>query len=186
MATPVTGLRMGGAFDLLDVHNTGGETWTLAGYASFQATEKLSFHARGEYLRDRGDQKKFDFPGFFAPDKTLGVTATAQYDLWQNVISRLELRWDHSLTGDAAFGDERLASQERLDARWQYYLQVLTVSKNHSTPSGLFGRGFYFAGLEMPYPRSGRRGCLSAEHSAAVRQRWPGNATRGHLCPVLR
>jgi hypothetical protein len=112
MATPVTGLRMGAAFDLLNVHNTDGETWTVAGYASYQATEKLSFHARGEYLRDRGDQKLFNFPatpgdynGFYAPDKTLGVTATAQYDLWQNVISRVELRWDHSLTGDPAFGE---------------------------------------------------------------------------------
>jgi hypothetical protein len=27
-----------------------------------------------------------------------------QYDLWKNVISRLELRWDHSLSGREAFG----------------------------------------------------------------------------------
>ena len=31
-------------------------------------------------------------------------TATAQYDLWKNVISRVELRWDHSLSGQGTWG----------------------------------------------------------------------------------
>ncbi len=111
LATPVTGLRMGASFDLLDVRDVSGETWTLGGYASFQATEKLSFHARAEYVRDRGNQKFFqsydeDTAEMLStlPGKTLGFTATAQYDLWKNVISRLELRWDHSLSGEDAFG----------------------------------------------------------------------------------
>lgn len=101
LATPVTGLRLGGALDVLDVHNNGGETWSVAGYASFQATEKLSLHARGEYIRDRGDQQVFFGPSI---DKVMAWTATAQYDLWENVISRLELRWDHSLSGQEVFG----------------------------------------------------------------------------------
>lgn len=111
VATPVTGLRLGAALDVLDVQNTGGETWTLAGYATMQATEKLSLHLRGEYLKDRGDQKYFTAydagTGTFyatSPDEVLAITATAQYDLWKNVISRLELRWDHALTGDGIYG----------------------------------------------------------------------------------
>ena len=32
------------------------------------------------------------------------ITATAQYDLWKNVVSRLELRWDHSLSGEGVWG----------------------------------------------------------------------------------
>ncbi len=130
VATPVTGLRFGAAFDYLDVHNgnnyyyypnganysgsaRGGETWSLAGYASFQATEKLSFHARVEYLRDRGNQKFFTYDNYsyhddgnyaYNPDKVLAMTFTAQYDLWKNVISRLELRWDHSLTDQGGYG----------------------------------------------------------------------------------
>lgn len=109
VATPVTGLRLGGAFDYMDVHNTSGETWSLAGYASYQATEKLSLHFRGEYLRDRGEQKFFttDFTDPAAstnPDKVLALTATAQYDLWKNVISRVEFRWDHSLSGQQVWG----------------------------------------------------------------------------------
>ena len=96
------------------VHHFDGETWSVAGYASYQATEKLSFHFRGEYLRDRGEQKFFSFVnsdtsgdvtfGSTNPDRGLALTATAQYDLWKNVISRLELRWDHSLSGEQAWG----------------------------------------------------------------------------------
>ena len=118
LATPVTGLRLGAAFDYLDVQNVGGgETWSVAGYASFQATEKLSFHARAEYLRDRGQQKFFTTnpsdPGSSTnPDRALGLTATAQYDLWKNVVSRLELRWDHSLSGQRTWGPTRTNPDE--------------------------------------------------------------------------
>ena len=38
------------------------------------------------------------------PDRALALTATAQYDLWKNVISRVELRWDHSLSGERTWG----------------------------------------------------------------------------------
>ncbi len=32
------------------------------------------------------------------------VTATAQYDLWKNVLSRIEFRWDHVEHGNAFGG----------------------------------------------------------------------------------
>ena len=38
--------------------------------------------------------------------KVLSLTGTVQYDLWKNVISRLELRWDHSLGGNDLFGGD--------------------------------------------------------------------------------
>jgi hypothetical protein len=106
LATPVTGLRLGAAFDYLDVHNPtavrGGETWTIAGYASFQATEKLSLHGRVEYLRDRGPQEYF--MAGLAYDKVIATTVDVQYDLWKNVLSRVELRWDHAANGEDTFG----------------------------------------------------------------------------------
>jgi predicted porin len=103
LATPVTGLRLGAAFDYLDVRDsTSGETWTIAGYASFQATEKLSLHGRVEYLRNRGDQSVL----FDTPSRVVATTVTAQYDLWKNVLSRVELRWDHSADGTDAYGDD--------------------------------------------------------------------------------
>ena len=33
------------------------------------------------------------------------VTATVQYDLWKNVLSRVEFRWDHALDGTDSFGN---------------------------------------------------------------------------------
>jgi hypothetical protein len=109
MNTPVKGLRAGAAFDLLNVHSVSGETWAVAGYVSYQATEKLSLHGRAEYLRDRGDQKFFTTDAAIPadstnPDRVLGLTGTIQYDLWKNVISRLEVRWDKSLTGTGIWG----------------------------------------------------------------------------------
>ena len=104
IATPITGLRFGVAWDLLNMNTSynipGGEVeaqaWALAGYVSYQATEKLSLHGRAEYVTGDIDQPAttVDHNGIFA------VTATLQYDLWANVMSRLEFRWDHAEHGD--------------------------------------------------------------------------------------
>jgi len=143
MATPVSGLRFGGSFDYLDIANTSGETWSLAGYVSFQATDKLSVHGRAEYLRDRGQQKFFTLdpaigragspdPGLSTnPDKVLALTGTVQYDLWKNVISRFELRWDHSLTGQKAWGNTQVAPDETVSgsARNEFMAAVNLIYK---------------------------------------------------------
>jgi hypothetical protein len=106
--TPVTGLKAGFAFDYMDVHSVSGETYAIGAYVSFQATEKLSLNGRAEYVRDRGDQKLF----LGAPDRFGELTATAQYDLWKNVITRLELRWDRSFTGGGVWGDSENQKNE--------------------------------------------------------------------------
>jgi hypothetical protein len=113
VATPVTGLRLGASFDYLDIHPANNDDYSFAGYLSYQATEKLSFHLRGEYFKDNlnegrnGEALLFDVPqglGTAGKAEVLALTATTQYDLWKNVISRLELRWDHSLLGNDLFG----------------------------------------------------------------------------------
>lgn len=111
VATPLTGLRLGAAWDYLQVWEQKSETWTIAGYASYQATEKLSFHLRAEYLDDGTPalgSDSLDSSGNLVPAASLGkvlaLTTTVQYDLWKNVISRLELRWDHSLSDQNVFG----------------------------------------------------------------------------------
>ena len=98
--TPVSGLKFGAAFDDVEVHNAHGEIWSVGGYAAFQATEKLSLYGRAEYVRQRGDFVLLA-P---MPEKTMELTATLQYDLWKNVLSRLELRWDRSLSGEKVWG----------------------------------------------------------------------------------
>jgi len=97
IATPVAGLKLGVAFDYVD--NFGGgqasagtfenDVWNAGIYASYQATEKMSLHFRGEYGNldadngiESGDETKWE------------LTGTLQYNLWNNVISRLEVRYD--------------------------------------------------------------------------------------------
>jgi hypothetical protein len=41
------------------------------------------------------------------------TTATLRYDLWQNVISRLEFRWDHAADGNNAFGGTSVGTPTR-------------------------------------------------------------------------
>ncbi len=102
LATPIEGFKVGAAFDYVGVSGqpaTGDESsyvnaWGL--YASMQLTEKLSVHARGEYASSD--------TGFLGPSKVLELTGTLQYDLWKNVLSRLELRWDHAADGSEAYG----------------------------------------------------------------------------------
>jgi len=118
IATPVTGLRLGAAWDLLNVDSTvngvgapiggkvEGDIWTVAGYASYQLTEKLSLHGRFEYVDGDIDQGlgTIGIGNFGRGNAIYATTLTAQYDLWKNVISRLEFRWDHVEHGDAFGG----------------------------------------------------------------------------------
>jgi len=96
--TPVTGLKAGASFDYAKYRPVGpagiGDTAnfaeSIATYASYQATEKLSLHGRAEYFWE-----KSDLGPIVGPNKVFALTGTVQYDLWKNVLSRLELRWDH-------------------------------------------------------------------------------------------
>ena len=115
LATPIKTLRVGAAFDWLNFDSVArysigttpvapfsvdAETWTLAGYASYQATDRLSFHGRYEYVDSRIDSP-FQFTG---KTRLMAATVTAQYDLWRNVLSRLELRWDHLIEHEDSLG----------------------------------------------------------------------------------
>lgn len=126
MATPVTGLRLGTSLDVMDVATdfegtrVNGEVWTVAGYLSYQATEKLSLHGRAEYADGNVD----DPVALRTKAKIFALTATAQYDLWKNVLSRLELRWDHSCTGDQMFGGDTAGAPTRFNA-WMLAANVV-------------------------------------------------------------
>ena len=125
IATPVTGLRLGAAWDYIkvdaNVNNPAlgkveADVWSIAGYASFQATEKLSFHGRFEYVTGDLDQGPPGVVGIFGGGNAIyATTATAQYDLWKNVLSRIEFRWDHVEHGHA-FGGTVPGAPDRADA----------------------------------------------------------------------
>jgi hypothetical protein len=107
--------KFGAAFDYLDLQqvnailpggtplNADGHAWSVAGYASFKAAEKLSFHARVECFETKL-AGAVDTTSLDSHAKILATTLTARYDLWANVLSRLEFRWDHSLSGNDLFG----------------------------------------------------------------------------------
>jgi len=130
IATPVTGLRLGASWDLLKIDSTvhapapapalgkvEADVWSIAGYASFQATEKLSFHGRFEYVTGDIDQglPGVSFGNFGRANAIYATTLTAQYDLWKNVLSRIEFRWDHVEHG-YAFGGTVPGEPNRADA----------------------------------------------------------------------
>jgi hypothetical protein len=107
--TPIKDLKVGAAFDYTWLNYREGDTpgwqWALGGYASLRLTEKMSLHARGEYY-NRTDPVDGMYVSGLLPAKAVEATATLQYDLWKNVISRLEFRWDHDATGGEWFGGE--------------------------------------------------------------------------------
>jgi len=117
--TPVEGLSIGGAFDYrFNGPNTvtvgDNWAWAIAGYASFQATEKLKFNLRGDYT-EGSDGTYYNRVG--SNQNRLGaVTVTADYALWANVISRAELRWDHSMSGDKPYGGDTAGVGDRRNA----------------------------------------------------------------------
>jgi len=104
LATPIKDLKVGIAWDRLDIDSqtsqpgataVNADAWSVAGYISFQATPKLSLHGRFEYVT--ADVEKPSGATALSPLVGNGIfatTATVQYDLWQNVLTRVEFRWD--------------------------------------------------------------------------------------------
>jgi hypothetical protein len=127
IATPVTGLRLGGAFDYLNYQDLGMTTalgsasadpysWAAAGYISYQATEKLSFHVRGEYAEQKYGFEVDNVSVGPPKSRVIETTFTTQYDLWKNVISRVEFRWDRSVNGQDMFQGTEAGVPVRLNA----------------------------------------------------------------------
>jgi hypothetical protein len=107
---PITGLKVGASYDYLGISDQSLSNAKYANatavYASFQATEKLTLFARGEYASSTD--------GFVlgTASKVIAGTATAQYDLWKNVISRIEFRWDHAADGSKAYGGSEVGDPD--------------------------------------------------------------------------
>lgn len=125
--TPVEGLAAGIGWDYrlnngANVNSaafTLGAGWAtaLAGYLSYDVTEKVAVHYRIDwaqgsngsfgYLRAAGDDEH--------QNKLLSNTLTLDYKAWENVISRLELRWDHALDGNKIYGGDATSDADRND-----------------------------------------------------------------------
>ncbi|HXG49400.1 MAG TPA: outer membrane beta-barrel protein [Methylomirabilota bacterium] len=124
--TPVEALKVGAAFDYYNVDDqnlatdiNSGWAWSAAGYVSYQLSEKLKLHGRGEYF---SQTDSWAVSGL--PDKVISGTATLDYSLWANALTRLEFRWDHS-AGDfgVAYGENSVGAADLKNA----YLVALNV-----------------------------------------------------------
>lgn len=104
--SPWKNVTFGAAFDY--VQNLGGVQYTVSPtfgvhaddyifglYNTIKASDKLSFNSRAEYW-------EVDVKSNASLGSSAGVslTETVQYDLWANVVSRLEVRYDKVMTGD--------------------------------------------------------------------------------------
>jgi hypothetical protein len=120
--TPVEGLSLGAAWDYRDDGPTFGyspsshlptsvpggteyesRAYSVAGYLSYALTEKFRANARVDYLN--ADVNTFVAGGGGDHAKALASTLTLDYSLWDNVITRAEFRWDHSLNGYRPYGN---------------------------------------------------------------------------------
>ena len=111
--TPLTALKVGAAFDYYDHHdsynygpydrNSGDDSAWVAGlYANYLINDKASFNLRGEYMSNQGEGPySYAYPNYRAGNTAEEVTATLQYNLWANVLSRVEFRWDHIEHGNS-------------------------------------------------------------------------------------
>jgi hypothetical protein len=117
--TPVKGLDVGASFDYLcvaqqltaqnSIHSD-----SLATYASYKLTEKISLHGRFEYFSlsrpISTELNSISSTPLGIASKITSLTGTLQYDLWKNIVSRLELRWDHAADGSTPFGNASVAA----------------------------------------------------------------------------
>jgi hypothetical protein len=125
--TPLKNLSVGLAYDYaalgqntttdpatgdLVPHSSGYQNASAA-YLLWQATDKLSFNTRAEYFSQSAYLTSSGMP-----QEVFALTETIQYDLWKNVISRLEIRWDHSMNATPAYGGTSSSPAPSLDNAW--------------------------------------------------------------------
>ncbi|MCF7669435.1 MAG: porin [Verrucomicrobia bacterium] len=130
MPTPVQGLAVGVSYDYrsdfgYNIVGDDGENhaYALAGYVSYQASEKIRVNNRLEYASG-SDGTFYDSRADGAvgeKNELLANTFTVDYALWKNVITRGEFRWDHELANEANIIDnERNAYSLALNVIYKF------------------------------------------------------------------
>jgi hypothetical protein len=122
--TPIKALTVGVGYDYRgwseDTAASSNYANAIAGYVQVKATEKLKLAGRVEYAT--GTTGTWYAAKAGSNDELLGVTATVDYSLWANVVSRLEFRWDHDLSGTGIFnnGDAENATSLALNVIYNF------------------------------------------------------------------
>jgi hypothetical protein len=120
LPTPITQLKVGAAFDYLmesDLNavptrsTLSDDVWVGGLYATYQASANMSVNLRAEYFScsaNPADVVPLYSGGSFNSNSGAPIlgnqgeefTATVQYNLWANVMTRGEFRWDHVASGN--------------------------------------------------------------------------------------
>jgi hypothetical protein len=138
--TPVKALTVGAAFDY--VQNLGGgannfttmttvpssahiNDYIFGVYANYKATDKLSLNARAEYW-----EVDAVVANEVGSDNGISLTGTVEYDLWANVISRVEVRYDQVMSGTwSSLAGYRLPNGAQVDTRTSIGLYANVIYK---------------------------------------------------------
>jgi len=104
--TPVEGLTVGAAWDYRQdaagiTANNVNDAYAVALYATY-GRDKWKLNLRGDYTQATGGTYYVVPTG--DRNELLSVTGDLEYNLWENVLTRLEVRWDRDLGGDKPFG----------------------------------------------------------------------------------
>jgi len=129
MTTPIEALSLGASWDYAGAsanstapagNNPSYYQNAFALYASYKVTEKMSVHGRGEYSQGN---ILYTNPGGDAGSVWAG-TVDVDYQLWSNVMTRVEARWDQT-KGDWFGGDQYNGGQADLQNEFLLALQVV-------------------------------------------------------------
>jgi hypothetical protein len=108
--TPVEGLQVGAAWDyradaagITPLTGNVNDAYAIAAYVSY-GMDKWKANVRVDYTQAT-DASFYDVtPGRSKRNELGAITATLDYNLWENVLTRLEARYDRALNGDRPYG----------------------------------------------------------------------------------
>jgi hypothetical protein len=112
---PTDRWRMGLVYDARMLAGPGNDDSVFGVYLGRRLNDRLWLNLRGEIFRD-GD-RLFSAESSAEQTDGHGITATLVYQLWENVISRLEYRWDHY---DAPVNGRRNSQALHLNLIYQF------------------------------------------------------------------
>ena len=81
-------------YDARMLNGAGNDDSIVGAHLSYTANERTAWHLRGEWFQEGA--KLFSSESAAEQGDGYGVTATLEYQLWPNTLSRAEWRWDHT------------------------------------------------------------------------------------------
>jgi len=108
--TPLEGLQVGAAWDYKQnapglTGNNVNDAYAVALYATY-GMDKWKINLRGDYTQatDGTFYNNLLLNGVSDRNELFSITGDLEYNLWENVLTRVEVRYDRAIGGDRPFG----------------------------------------------------------------------------------